>query len=140
MTPPDHLVLETRTGPAMFDEVHQTLDRAWVRNGHVPNLIRISMATAAAEIAANISQYAGTGRTLALRMEIDVLPDHVVVVFTDDGKPAAIDLGEVRMPDERAKDGRGLALASAVLGGLSYHRDRSRNRWRLVSRCFETQF
>lgn len=95
------------------------------------------MATAAAEISANIVQYAGVGGPVPLRMEIAVLPHQVVIVFTDEGGPATVDLNDVTVPDAHAKCGRGLALASAVLDGLSYRRDAMSNRWTLVSRQFD---
>lgn len=137
MATPDHLVLETLTGPGVLGEVHCALDRAWVQHGDVPASIRISVATAVAEIGANIVQYADGGRPVNLRMEIDVAPHRVTVVFTDDGKPAAVDLNSLSFPDCGAQHGRGLALASAVLDGLSYRRDESRNHWTLVSRRFD---
>jgi len=69
-------------------------------------------------------------------MNIEVLEHQVRVVFTDDGEPATVDLEAVITPDVLAKRGRGLALASAVLDGLSYHRLGNRNQWTLISRSF----
>lgn len=136
MALPD-LVLETVTGPGVLNEFHSALDRAWAQHGEVPRLIRISLATAVAEIGANIVQYADEGRPVNLRMEIDVAPDRVTIVFTDDGKPAFVDPDSASFPDSRAQRGRGLALANAVLDCLSYRRDESWNRWTLVSRPFD---
>lgn len=136
MTDCDRLVIETVVGPHVLDEVHDALDRSWVRHGEVPGSIRISMATAVAEISANILQHASDGMPVPLRMEIMVRPHRVTVILSDEGKPAAVDVDAVNMPGERAKQGRGLALASAVLGALSYRRDETCNHWTLVSRRF----
>lgn len=136
MTTPDHLVIETLTGPDVLSEFHCLLNRAWERHGEVPASIRISMTTAVAEIGANIIQYADSGRPVTLRMEVDVAPHRVTVVFVDNGQPAGVDLESVRFPDARAQRGRGLALANAVLDRLSYRRDERWNRWTLVSRPF----
>lgn len=95
------------------------------------------MATAVAEIGANIVQYAGSGRPVKLRMEIEVVAHQVTIIFIDDGMPAAVDLDAVSLPDVEAKQGRGLALAAAVLDTLSYDRDDPVNRWTLVSQPFD---
>jgi serine/threonine-protein kinase RsbW len=94
------------------------------------------VATGVAEIGANIVQYAGGGRPVPIRMNIEVLEHQVRVVFTDDGEPATVNLEAVVTPDVHAKRGRGLALASAVLDRLSYHRLGNRNQWTLISRSF----
>lgn len=139
MTTSHHLVFDLKTGPTVLGEVHRALDRTWAQHCHVPDSIRLSMATAAAEIGANIVRHAGEGPgggPLPIRMDIEVLPHRVTVVFTDEGVPATVDLDGITMPDETAKAGRGLALASAVLDGLSYERGDGCNHWTLVSRPF----
>lgn len=129
-------MLETVTGRETLGRIHHALDHAWQRHRHVPVSIRMDVATAAAEIGANIVRHTGRHRTVTVRMEIEVRRHQVIVVFTDDGGPAAVDLDAVGMPHERAHQGRGLALAVAVLDGLFYQRDVSCNRWTLVSRRF----
>lgn len=137
MSKSDRLVLETMTGPKVLGEVHGTLDRAWAKHCNVPPSIRISMATAVAEVGANIVQHADGGRPVPLCMEIEVGRHQVTVVFTDGGKPATVDLGAVTLPDGSAQHGRGLALASAVLAELLYRRHQACNQWTLVSRHFD---
>lgn len=129
-------MLETVSGPEMLGEVHQVLNDAWAQHINVPTAIRTSIATAAAEIAANIVQHADGGRPVPIRMEVEVHAHQVTVAFTDEGNPASVDLDALNLPDALAKGGRGLALASAVLERLSYHRDESGNHWTLQSRRF----
>ena len=136
MTAPER-VLETVTGPEVLGEIHRALDCCWAQHWNVPAAIRMTVATGAAEIGANIVQYAGGGRPVPMRMDIEVLQHQVKVVFTDEGEPATVDLGAVSTPDALAKRGRGLALASAVLDGLFYHRRGNCNQWTLVSRSFD---
>jgi serine/threonine-protein kinase RsbW len=136
MTASEQRELEAVTGPALLAEIHRALDRFWAEHGNVPAAVRIAVATGVAEIGANIVQYAGGGRPVPVRMNIEVLEHQVRVVFTDDGEPATVDLEAVITPDVLAKRGRGLALASAVLDGLSYHRLGNRNQWTLISRSF----
>lgn len=124
------------TGPALLGEIHRALDCFWAEHGNVPAPVRIAVATGVAEIGANIVQYAGGGRPVPVRINIEILEHQVQVVFTDDGDPATVDLEAVVTPDVLAKRGRGLALASAVLDGLSYHRLGNRNQWTLTSRSF----
>lgn len=133
---PDPLVAEMVTGQDVLGGIHRTLDCAWERHRHVPAAIRMTVATGAAEIGANIIQHAGADRPVPVRMCVEVLPHQVRVVFTDDGDPAPVDLDSVSLPGVSATHGRGLALASSVLAELSYHRLGTRNQWTLVSRRF----
>lgn len=136
MNTAEHRVLETVTGMGLLGEIHRTLDRCWAQHPDVPASVRMTVATGAAEIGANIVQYAGGGKPVSIRMDIEVLQHQVKVVFTDEGDPATVDLEALRAPDPLAKRGRGLALASAVLDELSYCRNGKRNQWTLVSGRF----
>ncbi len=90
---------------------------------------------AAAEIGANIVEHAAEDRSVRMRMRVRVGDDQVTVCFTDNGRPADVDLRFVYQPDPMAERGRGLAMAKAVLDGLDYRR-RSLNYWLLESRRF----
>lgn len=118
-------------------EVQRTLEDVWSRHPQVPEVTRMEVGLAAAEIGTNIVDHAGRGRDLRVRMQVWVLGDHVRVEFTDDGIPADdLDLSTIGMPDPMAENGRGLALARASLRDLSYHHDEAGNHWTLVSRQF----
>lgn len=133
---PRLIVFETTTGPETLEAVRRACDEAWSDDVTVPESIRMEVATAATEIAANIVEHAGRGRPVQVRMELHLSPGEVRIEFTDSGEPADIDLGAVRMPDPLAERGRGLAIALGFLRELSYRRDESGNRWTLVSRRF----
>lgn len=131
MTPDRPHVLETTTGPDTLDAIQRTLDEVW-SEVEVPEIVRIHMDLAASEIGANIIEHSGGGEPVRLRMEVRMLPDAVHATFTDDGKPARIDLVDVGLPGDFAERGRGLAMAHRVLDELSYRRDDQGNHWTLV--------
>lgn len=120
-------------GSEALDEVQAALDTFWSHHDEVPAGVRVEVAIATAEIAANILEHGCAGE---LQMEIEVRADEVQVEFTDSGNPAEIDLFHIRMPDEMAERGRGLALAQAALRLLAYFRDELGNHWKLVSKAF----
>lgn len=122
--------------PDFLSEIQRTLDGAWPADDAMPEIVRMEMSIAAAEIGGNILDHAGRGRELRATMRVWAHADHVHVDFTDDGWPADVDLAAWRMPDALAENGRGLALARAMLRELSHRRDGDTNRWTLVSRRF----
>ncbi|WP_099025528.1 ATP-binding protein [Mycolicibacterium palauense] len=129
-------VLETMTGPGTLEAVQRTLDELWA-DRDVPELARMHMDLAVSEIAANIIEHSGGGRSVRLHMEVSAAADAVTVIFTDDGHPAPVDLRPAEMPDEMSDRGRGLAIAHRVLDELSYRRDEQGNHWTLLLRLTE---
>jgi serine/threonine-protein kinase RsbW len=130
------VVLETVTGPDTIDAVQRCLDDFWSLCGNVPEDIRTQVATAVAEVSANIIEHAARGASVPMRMELQLLPGEVHVSFHDQGVPADVDLANPVMPSEFAQRGRGLALAAAVMNRISYVRDDTGNHWTLVSKRF----
>jgi len=133
MTSPDRHLLETLTGPGALSDIHRALDDMWACHREIPPAVRIAMTTGVAEIGGNIVEHAGRSGPVPLRMDIEVTPTSLTVVFTDKGVAVAVDLHALSLPDASAKHGRGLALASAVLDRLTYHRRGTCNEWTLVS-------
>ena len=129
-------VMDSVTGPDTLREVRRALAEVWAAHDEVPERVRSEMAIAAGEIAANIVEHAGKGKPVRIRMRIRVLDDGVELRFFDDGERARVDLNSVRLPDESAERGRGLAVAQAVLRHLSYDRTTEGNHWTLVSERF----
>ena len=125
---------------ASFEAIERDLESAWATYPEVPEPVRMQLAIAVAEVVGNIIEHGG-GQHRQVRIEMALtLSDtgQVQICFTDDGDalPADIDLSAVSMPDPTAENGRGLALAQAVLEHLSYHRDNALNYWTLLSRRF----
>ncbi|MDG5485182.1 ATP-binding protein [Mycolicibacterium gadium] len=128
--------MEALTGPDTLAEIQRTLDLAWAEED-VSDHTKMCIELAVSEIGTNIIAYSGDGRPVRLRMVVDVRPESVAVSFTDDGHPAEVDLTRVKMADEAAESGRGLALAHRVLDELSYWRDQKGNHWTLTRRRSE---
>ncbi len=129
-------VMDAVTGPNTLREVRHALAEVWKAHGEVPERVRSEMAIAAGEVAANIVEHAGKGRPVRIRMQVRVSNDGVELRFFDDGERVQVDLHSVRLPDESAERGRGLAVAQAVLRHLSYDRTADGNQWTLVSERF----
>lgn len=131
----DSWVYEAWTGPSTLDQIGNGLDHMWTFHPHVPRSVRMQVGIAAAEIAANILEHAGEDDPVRMRMRVRIGDDQVNVCFTDDGRPADVDLRFVYQPDAMAESGRGLAMAMEVLEGLRYRRH-ALNYWSLASRRF----
>lgn len=128
-------MLDSDVGSFSFDEVHDVLARMWSAHRNVPIWVQMHVGIAVGEIAGNIVEHAGVHSSVWIRMEARVGRNAVRVDFTDDGAPSEVDLGRVRLPDELSENGRGLALAQAVLKTLSYRRN-GLNHWTLISHPF----
>lgn len=126
-------VLETVTGPDTLALLQQTLDQAWSAEDVLAET-RMSIELAVSEIGSNIIEHSGDGAPVRLRMVVTVVRGTVTVTFTDDGRPAAVDLTRMEMPDAMSERGRGLPIVHRVLDELSFSRDDDGNRWTLVRR------
>lgn len=126
---------ETVSGPETLADIARFPDEVLSTRQHVPDAVRMQVSIAAGEIGANIMEHAGRAQPVNIRMEVRVRIDEVWVEFVDDGAPAELDLTAVRLPDDMAERGRGLALAQAVLEKLTYRRN-TKNHWTLVSKRF----
>ena len=122
--------------PDPLGAIQGELDTFWSLHPHVPDDVRIRMAIAATEIAANILEHTKGGPPMQIRMRSELVGDRVHVTFTDNGPPADIDLTSVAMPDPMAERGRGLALAQTVLDQLAHRCDDLGNQWTLISQRF----
>lgn len=125
--------VDIAAGHETLNEVQAALDAFWSLHEEVPSRVRMEIEIAACEIAANIVEHCCP---VGLWMELHIRLNEVQIEFTDTGAPIAVDLDSVRMPDEMAERGRGLAMAQATLRLLSYFRDEVGNHWRLVSKAF----
>lgn len=134
--PRGQVTLDATTGPGTLDAIQRCLDDFFTNNAHVPDIVRLNLSIAVAEIGANIIEHAGAGHPVHLHMGIELLADEVRVTFTDDGVPAQVNLTTATLPNDDAERGRGLALAKSTLGSLSYHRNAA-NHWTLVSQRFQ---
>jgi serine/threonine-protein kinase RsbW len=134
MKNPEPRVLEIVTASDSLDRIHRFLDEFLAEHPEVGEAVRGQIATATAEVGANIIEHAGQGGPIRMWMELRMLDGHVLVEFSDEGLASAHSLTSSHLPAETAERGRGLFLAQAVLSRLSYTRDDHLNRWTLVSK------
>ena len=140
------LVQEAIEVPAQAEQlpaIHAALQRFWEAADGVLDLApdpswSLRFATAVAEIAANIAQYAYPSSSTpgAMRLCLRTYPNRVEAVFADGGAPYT-GSAEAAMPDplSLAEGGYGLALARVALDRLDYSRtEDGTNQWRLVKR------
>ena len=127
---------DTVAGPQTLGRLQSCLDDLWTEHGEIPDVVRNNIAVAAYEICTNIIEHSGAGQPVRMRMELRLEPERVEIIFTDDGKPAVVDLDSVNFPPALADRGRGLAIAKGVLDELSYRRKDDRNQWLLTHRRF----
>ena len=118
-----------------IETVQIEFDTWWNELGEPKAETRFAFELAVVEIATNIVEHThraegASGRGYSLELTGD--DSEVTAVFSDNGKPADIDLSVVTMADVDDESGRGLALAIAALDSLDYRRASGRNIWTLV--------
>ena len=133
MTEPVRRVVVVAATIESLDIVQAEFEQWWSELDDDRTATRFAFETAVVEIATNIVEHthrvegsAGRGYSLELSADDTAL----TAVFTDDGKPADIDLSTVTMAD--VDDENGLALAIAALDSLDYRHVDGRNIWTLV--------
>lgn len=134
------VALDLPAEPDALDAVHDALEELWERDPAYAPDVQMRFVMAVMEVLGNVVEhaYAPEVRHEARRLElrVDAVPDAegtLLGTISDNGRPAALDLSDVVMPEVDAESGRGLALATAALDDLVYDRAEGRNVWRL--RC-----
>ena len=135
----NHAVFEFHATFADLDEgleiLHRSVERLRHATGRAADdgpLLRFE--TALGEIGSNVLTHGrppGTEHPVDYRLRFD--GELVIASLTDFGAPVHEHLAR-DMPGADSEDGRGLAMARALLDELGYQRDGDVNRWRLVKR------
>lgn len=129
-------ILDALAQPGTLGDIRKILSSVWEAHPEVPASVKTEIEIATGEIAANVLEHASSERPVHIRMEVLVLLNEVQVRFVDDGLEMRVDLESVRLADEMAERGRGLAIARAVLRRLSYQSTADGNCWTLLSEHF----
>lgn len=118
--------------PEAIDAVHAELDDLWEDASFVPDMDRMTFATAVIEAASNVVQHAvpETARPVELGVDISVTPIRLEARVSAYGAecPAPIDF-DAAMPDGGAESGRGLALIRALVTTVTFKRQDGTNTW-----------
>jgi serine/threonine-protein kinase RsbW len=121
-----------RATPEAIESVHLHLDSLWEDASFVPEIDRMTFATAVVEAACNVVQHAvpETADPVDLGVDICVRETSLRAKVSAFGA-ADPDLGngEPEMPDEDAESGRGLALIRALVTTVTFLRQDGTNTW-----------
>lgn len=129
-------VFDAPAAPESIELVLDTAQQWWDDlGGQVDPQVRHAFTTALAEVTGNIVAHGhrtGAGsRRFDLRLR--AYRDRLVAEFTDHDEFAEVDVEHAIMPPADSEDGRGLALARAVLDRVE-HRYDGANHWLLEHR------
>ncbi|MET3367523.1 UNVERIFIED_CONTAM: serine/threonine-protein kinase RsbW [Jeotgalibacillus campisalis] len=118
-----------------IEAIHNELDALWDDASFVPDMDRMTFATAVIEAAANIVQHAlpVADKPVEIDVDISVRPSRLVarVSAFNAREPFANDM-QANMPDEEAESGRGLALIEALVTTVTFERQDGTNTWILT--------
>lgn len=138
------LELHAPADPEILDLVHALLEHLFTHHPGIADDDRVRFEMAVIEVLGNIVEHAfahdavleGVDPAEERRFDICLGADEesLLASLSDNGRPTALDLGSVVMPDEMAESGRGIALAVAALDSLDYERVEGRNHWCLTLR------
>ncbi|MDQ0754256.1 ATP-binding protein [Arthrobacter sp. B3I4] len=120
--------------PAAIDAVHEELDGLWDDASFVPELDRMTFATAVIEAASNVVQHAVPETATPVELGVDISATSVrleaLVSAFGAACPDPLD-GDAPMPDGEAESGRGLALIRALVTTVTFKRQDGTNTWTL---------
>ncbi|MBT2586702.1 ATP-binding protein [Arthrobacter sp. ISL-95] len=115
--------------------IHNELDALWDDASFVPDMDRMTFATAVIEAAANIVQHAlpVAEKPVEIAVDISVRPTRLIarVSAFNAREPFANDM-QASMPDSDAESGRGLALIEALVTTMTFERQDGTNTWILT--------
>ncbi|MGO4246485.1 ATP-binding protein [Paenarthrobacter sp. RAF54_2] len=118
-----------------IEAIHAELDALWDAASFVPDMDRMTFATAVIEAAANIVQHAlpVAEKPVEIGVDISVRPSRLQarVSAYNAREPFAEDM-QANMPDEDAESGRGLALIEALVTTVTFERQDGTNTWILT--------
>ncbi|MDI2022738.1 ATP-binding protein [Paenarthrobacter nicotinovorans] len=118
-----------------IEAIHNELDSLWDDASFVPDMDRMTFATAVIEAAANIVQHAlpVAEKPVEIDVDISVRPARLIarVSASNAREPFADDM-QASMPDAEAESGRGLALIEALVTTVTFERQDGTNTWILT--------
>lgn len=118
-----------------IEAIHNQLDALWDDASFVPDMDRMTFATAVIEAAANIVQHAlpVAEKPVEIDVDISVRPTRLIarVSAFNAREPFANDM-QASMPDSEAESGRGLALIEALVTTVTFERQDGTNTWILT--------
>lgn len=132
-----HEVLASRSfrdqaRPEAIDAVHSQLDALWDDASFVPEIDRMTFATAVVEAASNVVQHAVPESAVPVELGVDIWIREASLrakVSAFGAADPALGNADPEMPDEEAESGRGLALIRALVTTVTFLRQDGTNTW-----------
>ena len=120
--------------PESLDVVQDLLARAGREHPDLDASDLMMFETAVVEVAGNVVEHGRPPGEVNWTFRLRVLPDRLEGRLSDDGHEYPGGTWGTEMPDELAENGRGMALADAMLDDLHYERTGQVNHWLMVRR------
>ena len=128
-------VLEGLAVPESLDLLHGLLERVGQDHPDLDAGDLMMFETAVIEVAGNVVEHGQPRGRVTWAFRLSVLPDRLEAQLSDSGEEYPGGTWGTSMPDDLLQeDGRGLALATAVLHSLDYQRSSAANHWTMLRR------
>ena len=128
-------VLEGLAVPESLNLLHDLLDRVSREHPDVDSADLMLFETAVIEVAGNVVEHGRPHGRVTWAFRLSVLADRLEAQLSDSGEEYPGGTWGTTMPaDLLQEEGRGLALATAVLNSLDYERSDGANHWTMVRR------
>jgi len=128
-------VLEGLAVPESLNLLHDLLERAGREHPDLDAGDLMMFETAVIEVAGNVVEHGRPQGRVTWAFRLSVLSDRLEAQLSDSGEEYPGGTWGTTMPaDLLQEEGRGLALATAVLNSLDYERSDGANHWTMVRR------
>ena len=128
-------MLEGLTVPETLNLLHDLLETVGRDHPDIDSGDLMLFETAVIEVAGNVVEHGRPQGRVAWTFRLSVLPDLLAATLSDSGEEYPGGTWGTAMPqDPMSENGRGLALATAVLDDLRYERSDDRNQWTMLRR------
>ena len=128
-------VLEGLAVPESLNLLHDLLERAGREHPDLDAGDLMMFETAVIEVAGNVVEHGRPHGRVTWAFRLSVLEDRLEARLSDSGEEYPGGTWGTAMPtDLLQEEGRGLALATAVLNSLDYERSDGANHWTMVRR------
>jgi serine/threonine-protein kinase RsbW len=127
-------VLDGLAVPDSLDLLHDLLEQVGVEHPELAASDLMLFETAVIEVAGNVVEHGKPPGEVRWQFRLAVRPDRLEGTLSDSGEEYPGGAWGTDMPDTMEEDGRGLALATAVLDSLVYERAGDVNEWTMVRR------
>jgi serine/threonine-protein kinase RsbW len=125
-------VLDGLAVPDSLDLLHDLLEQVGVEHPELAASDVMLFEAAVIEVAGNVVEHGKPPGEVRWQFRLAVRPDRLEGTLSDSGEEYPGGAWGTDMPDLMDEDGRGLALATAVLESLVYQRSGEVNEWTMV--------